>query len=115
MSGISEQIAMEDARGRRMLWTAAAALASLLVLQIITGAPPIGGSGGSAHAGMVGQAGQHTILSADASNEDVLLVLDGRNEELMVYRTDATKGIQIYQRLSLPQVFTDARARGSGR
>ncbi|MCX5688716.1 MAG: hypothetical protein NTV94_02805, partial [Planctomycetota bacterium] len=66
-------------------------------------------------AGMVGQAGQHTILSADASNEDVLLVLDGRNEELMVYRTDSNKGIQIYQRLSLPQVFIDARSRVSGR
>ena len=64
---------------------------------------------------MVGQSGQHTILSADASNEDVLLVLDGRNEELMVYRTDVSKGIQIYQRLSLPQVFSDARSRVSGR
>ena len=114
MSSVTEQIAFEDARGRRMLWTAAAALASLLVLQMIAGAPPIGGSN-SAHAGMVGQTGQHTILSADASNEDVLLVLDGRNEELMVYRTDANKGIQIYQRLSLPQVFIDARSKVSGR
>ena len=98
-----------------MLWTAAAALGSLAVLQVLSGAPPFGGSGGSAHAGMVGQTGQHTILSADASNEDILLVLDGRNEELLVYRTDINKGIQMYQRLNLPQVFQDAKVRGSGR
>jgi hypothetical protein len=101
---------------RRILVVAAAALASLLGLHAIGHAPPIGGGGGSsAQAGMVSQAGQHTIMTADASNEDLLLVLDERSEELLVYRTDINKGMQLFQRLRLPEVFIDARARATGR
>lgn len=100
---------------RRILVVAAAALASLLGLHAIGHAPPIGGSGSSAQAGMVSQAGQHTIMTADASNEDLLLVLDERNEELLVYRTDINKGMQLFQRLRLPEIFIDARARATGR
>lgn len=101
---------------RRILVVAAAGLASLLVLHAIGHAPPIGGGGGSsAHAGMVSQAGQHTIMTADAGNEDLLLMLDERSEELLVYRTDANKGVQLFQRLRLPEVFIDARARATGR
>jgi hypothetical protein len=99
---------------RRLLWTAAGGMGVLLALHAISGAPPVGSSG-SAHAGMVSRTGQHTILAADASNEDVLLVLDGRSEELLVYRTDVNKGIQLFQRLSLPDVFTDAKTRATGR
>ncbi|MEI7656911.1 MAG: hypothetical protein WCK33_02470 [Phycisphaerae bacterium] len=99
---------------RRLLTVAAAGLASLLALHAIGGAPPVGG-GSSARAGMVSQAGQHTILTADANNEDLVLVLDERSEELLVYRTDINKGVQLFQRLRLPEVFIDARARASGR
>lgn len=104
-----------NASHRRLLMVAAAGLASLLALHAIGGAPPVGGGGGSAHAGMVSQAGQHTILTADASNEDLVLVLDERSEELLVYRTDINKGVQLFQRLRLPEVFVDARARATGR
>lgn len=103
-----------NASHRRILMVAAAAMASLLALHAVGHAPPLGG-GSTARAGMVSQAGQHTIMTADASNEDLLLVLDERNEELLVYRTDASKGVQLFQRLRLPEVFIDARARAAGR
>ena len=100
---------------RRILGVAAAGLASLLALHAIGHAPPIGGGGSSAQAGMVSQAGQHTIMTADANNEDLRLVLDESSEELLVYRTDLNKGVQLFQRLRLPEVFIDARARATGR
>ncbi len=65
-------------------------------------------------AGTVSQAGSTTILSAEVSNEDIVLVLDARTEEILAYRTDLQRGIELLQRLSLPQVFSDARVRGIG-
>jgi hypothetical protein len=66
-------------------------------------------------AGVVSQTGGLTCLTTDAGNEDLLLVLDGRNEELFVYRTDNKQGLQLLQRYPLPQMFVDARARSSGK
>jgi hypothetical protein len=113
-NGGSEAGDRADRSARKMLLAGAGIMGTLLVLQTLAGAPPLGG-GGSAHAGMVGQVSQHTILAADASNEDLVLVLDGRNEEVFVYRTDMNKGMQLFQRLSLPQVFIDAKGRANGR
>ena len=94
---------------RTALWISAGILASLLAAQTLIGAPPVGGS--SAHAGMVSQRGQHTVMATESGNEDLLLVLDGRTENLFVYRTSQQNGIQLFQKLALPQVFADAKAR----
>jgi hypothetical protein len=48
---------------------------------------------------MVSSSGQLTVLTAEASNEDLLIVLDGRGEDLYVYRTDARYGVQGLARL----------------
>ena len=71
------------------------------------------GEGSPALAGIVSEAGSTTILSTEVSNEDIVLVLDARTEELIVYRTDLQKGMELLQRLNMPQVFSDARARGT--
>jgi hypothetical protein len=42
-------------------------------------------------------------------------VLDTRNEELLVYRTDVNAGMQLSQRYAVSQLFLDARARSLGR
>lgn len=63
----------------------------------------------------VTQAGSYTVLSTEASNEDVVLVLDGRQEDLFVYRVDPRNGIELLQKVSLPQAFTDAKAKAAGR
>lgn len=99
---------------RNLLLVSACALGSLLAFQLLANAPPIVGSS-TAQAGMVASTGQHVMMTADASNEDLLLVLDGRSEELFVYRTDVTKGIQVFQRVPLSQLFGDAKARSGGR
>lgn len=99
----------------RALWTSAGLLGALVVVQTLVGAgQPIGGS--SASGGMVSQAGQHTMLTAESGAEDLLIVLDGRNEEMFVYRTNSRQGeMQLYQRLGLAAVFNDARSRNAGR
>jgi hypothetical protein len=68
-----------------------------------------------ARAGVVSTSGQLTALTAQGSNEDLLIVLDGRGEELYVYKTDARTGMQLFQKLAVPQLFNDARARNLGR
>jgi hypothetical protein len=68
----------------------------------------------SARADLVSQVGGLTVLTSDAGGDDVLLVLDSRNEELFVYKTTNNDGIQLAQRYSVPQLFIDARARALG-
>lgn len=88
----------------------AVALGGLLASGLASGL----GAGSPAHAGMVSEAGMTTILSTEVSNEDIILVLDARTEELIAYRTDLQKGMELLQRLNIPQVFGDARVRSSG-
>jgi hypothetical protein len=99
-----------DKAQRTALWISAGVLLALLGAQTLLGAPPVGG-GGSAHAGMVSQRGQHTVMTTESGNEDLVLVLDGRSENLFVYRMSQQNGIQLFQKLALPQVFVDAKAR----
>ncbi len=70
---------------------------------------------GAAHGAVVSQTGGLTCMTTDVGNEDLLLVLDSRNEELFVYRTDSKTGMQLLQRYPVPQMFIDARGRSQGR
>lgn len=65
--------------------------------------------------GMVAQVGEFELLTADVGNENALFVIDQRTEELCIYRTDQVQGVQLLQRLSLPRLFVDARAKSQGR
>ncbi len=97
-------------RPARGLWASAFVL---LVLILIQAQPLLAqgliGGGHTANAGMVSQVGSITVMTADAGSDDVLLVLEGRGEELFVYRTDHN-GMQIQQRLAVPKLFQDAKA-----
>ncbi len=70
---------------------------------------------GIASGAVVSQTGGLTCMTTDVINEDLLLVLDSRNEELFVYRTDPKAGMQLLQRYPVPQMFIDARGRAQGR
>lgn len=70
---------------------------------------------GVASGAVVSQTGGLTCMTTDIINEDLLLVLDSRNEELFVYRTDPKSGMQLLQRYPVPQMFIDARGRSQGR
>lgn len=102
----SEQAAPRSRRGS-LLWISALVLLGLVMLQ---GQPLLAqlGDHGGGHGGMVSQVGPLTVLTADAGSDDVLLVLEGRSEELFVYRADRN-GIQLQQRLAIPKLFQDAR------
>lgn len=67
-----------------------------------------------AQAAVVSQTGGLTVMTSEVAGEDVLLVLDSRNEELFVYRADSKVGVQLLQRYPVPQLFVDARARTRG-
>lgn len=63
---------------------------------------------------VVAQTGGLTVMTSEVPGEDILLVLDSRNEELFVYRADNKVGVQLLQRYPVPQLFVDARARTRG-
>lgn len=93
------------------LWITAVLLAFLVALQAnISLGQPEALSKGARGGGMVSHTQTATIMSADGGAEDMVLVLDARNETLNVYRLDARTGIQPLQRLPLSQAFLDAKA-----
>jgi len=103
-----------DNHGNRrgsLLWVSAFVLLVLVLMQAQPLMAQLGGHAAEAHAaqgGMVSQVGQLTVLTADAGGDDVLLVLEGRSEELFVYRADRN-GVQLQQRMAIPKLFQDAR------
>lgn len=73
-------------------------------------------AGGESSGGMVTQAGVYTALISNGGNDDLLVVLDGRSEELLVYRPEGNQGVpQLVQRLNVQTLFTEARTRAEGR
>lgn len=68
-----------------------------------------------ARAEMVTQTAQLTVMTADGGNEDVLLILDGRAENLSVYRVQNQNTLDLFKRYELPKVFGDARTQAVGR
>ncbi len=99
--------------GVNALIASACVIAALVLIQAQSLlAQPFGA--GAAAAGMVSQSGQLTVMTSDAGVDDLLLVLEGRGEELLVYRADRN-GVQLQQRLNVPKLFEDARAMAQGR
>ncbi len=95
------------ARSTTPLWISALVLATLLGVQLLRPA-------GQAHAEVVSRAGSFVGLTAEAGNEEVLVVLDERSETVMVYRTDLRQGILLMQKVPLEQLFRDARTKSAG-
>lgn len=91
------------------MWASAFVLAALVILQAGRLV------GGEARAEMVSQAGTFTVLTADASSEDILLVLDSRKELLLVYKVENANSVELFQRYEVPRLFQDARGRVPGR
>jgi len=91
--------------GNAVLSATALILAALIVL---LAARP------AAHADVVGQTGNLTALTLTASPQDVLLVLDGRSEELMVYRVENQNSVELHARYTVPRIFADARTHATG-
>lgn len=91
------------------LWVSAGVLAALLVLKVGGGSEAAAAPGGT-----VASSGNLVAMTSPTGSDEILLVLDGRRETLFVYRTDQ-KGVALQQRVALPALFQDARARSMGR
>src|SRR5689334_23319444 len=96
-------------RRPRAMWVSAIVLALLVVVQAGRVLGP------TATAEMVSHSGTYTVLTADAGTEDVLLVLDGRKEALLVYRMENQTALELYKKYELPRLFQDARGAAPGR
>ncbi len=77
--------------------------------------PPMAWLESVAAAGVVTQSGGYTALTSETGSEEVLLVLDGNREQLLVYRVDSMSSVALMQRLALPGIFSDAKAKILGR
>lgn len=73
-------------------------------------------SGPEAKADLVSTSGSVTALTVEASNSnDILIVLDGRSEEIMVYKIENQTSIELHKKLNLPRMFSEARGRSAGK
>ncbi len=102
----------ERQRGVRWLLSVSAVmLAGLLAWQ--AQAMQLGRDGG-AGSGMVSNVGDYTMMTFSTGNEDMLITLDNRSEELYVYRVENQNAVALFQKLSLPRLFLEARTRAQG-
>lgn len=92
---------------RTNLWLLASAivLGGLLVVQL----GRLGG-GTPAYADLVNQGGEFGILASMSTSDDLIIVLDQRNEDLLVYLPYNQRAIEFKARHSLKELFTTARA-----
>jgi|GEM_PF-1486998 len=95
---------------RASLLAAAVVLGTLVATQIVRlvaarGVEP------TALAGIVSDIGGVTILTAEANNEDLVFVLDGRSEELTVYKPESNGTLDLLQKYPVPELFQAAKSR----
>jgi len=93
------------------LWASAFVLMGL----ILTQADRVGG--GRALADMVASTpgGAYILMTTEGSGEEILSVIDTRNERLLMYAVVNQREIQLLERQSLPELFRSARASVEGR
>lgn len=85
------------------LWVSAGVLAALTVVQ---------GAGlldRPAYAEMSSQKSSYAMMTTDGGSDEILVVLDDRNETLMVYRVENRQRVDLLDREALPEVFARAR------
>lgn len=69
-----------------------------------------------AHAGMVSKTGNYTGMTVvgGTRSAEILVVIDDRNEDLLVYNGEQGRIVDLVARESLPVLFTNARAQSLG-
>ncbi len=90
------------------LWVCAGVLVGLIMLQ---------GGGffeSQAMAEMATTSGTYSMMTTDGGNDEILVVVDSRQESLMVYRTLNTRELVMLDREELSSLFSRARARAVG-
>ncbi len=117
MQGMLNQTTDDAGRtpGRAHAGNLALTLSALaLVVLILTMAGRGASRADAAPLAEVSQSGDYTALTCDGGNEDILVVLDGRTEQLFVYKVVNQTSVQLYQREDVARLFGDARAKARG-
>ncbi len=87
-----------------------AALAVFMINRWLPSAPP---APPAAHAGLVSNVADSTIITSSAGNgEDLLMVLDQRSETILVYRTTPRRTMELLQVAPVQDLFDQARSAG---
>ncbi len=89
------------------LWATAAGLTTLILAQAS------GLLDAQAAADMTGEAGGITMMTTRSGNLEPLFVVDDRTETLYVYKVQQDN-LELWDKQSLPEMFTNARARRLG-
>lgn len=91
--------------GAAALWASAFVIGAMIVSQ----ASRLG-AGNPAYAGNVSEVGDLTVLTAAAGdNEDVLAVLDRRDEILYIYGVEQARDLVLYQIHRVDELFQEAK------
>jgi len=99
----------QQARQPGWLWVSAGVLAALIVVQ---------GAGlfeSKAYAEMATTNASYSMMTTDGGNDEILVVVDSRQESLLVYRTMNNTSLKLLDREDLSSLFSRARARAVGR
>ncbi len=95
-------------RAFALLGTLSAALTLTLALRVATLATP------AAKGEMVSNVGEYVAMTTKSGNEEVLAVLDNRDELLLIYKVVNQSKLEIMGRESLPALFAAARGQAGG-
>lgn len=96
-----------------LLWFSAFILLGLVIVQ--SGRLATGWLA-SARGDVVSRVGDYTILTTAAqSSEDLAVVLDGRGEQIFVYKIVNQKQLELVKKYELPVLFATGQRIGAGR
>lgn len=96
-----------------LLWFSAFILLGLVVVQAGRLASHWSNA---ARADVVSRVGDYTLLTANAqSSEDIAIVVDGRGEQLFVYRIQNQKALELVRKYELSALFATGQRVGAGR
>lgn len=96
-----------------LLWCSAFILFGLLIVQ---SGKLTSGYLAAARADVVSRVGDYTTLTfANQSSEDLLMVVDGRGEQIFMYRILNQKQLELVKRYDLPALFSIGQRVGAGR
>ena len=107
-TGVNDGPTRQSQRGG-WLWVSAGVLAALVLVQ---------GAGlldRTAHAEMSVLNSSYSLMTTDGGNDEIVVVIDSRQETLMVYRVFNRQRLELLEREDLGALFTRARTRVLGR
>ncbi len=94
------------------LWASAFILSAMVIVQAGRLVWPLGPE---ARAEMVTKVGDHTALTFDSGNDEVLVILDGRGEQLYAYRIQNQNRVELLRAYTVRELFDLGRRLGAGR